>query len=50
MPGGGQESNVIRTYIETLLELPWNKISKDNQRYQACKADPGRRTIMVSSR
>ena len=30
MPGGGQESNVIRTYIETLLELPWNKISKDN--------------------
>lgn len=30
MPGGGQESNVIRTYIETLLELPWNKTSKDN--------------------
>ena len=30
MPGGGQESNVIRTYIETLLELPWNKMSKDN--------------------
>ena len=29
-PGGGQESNVIRTYIETLLELPWNKTSKDN--------------------
>ncbi len=23
-------SNVIRTYIETLLELPWNKTSKDN--------------------
>lgn len=30
MPGGCQESNVIRTYIETLLELPWNKTSKDN--------------------
>ena len=30
MPGGDQESNVIRTYIETLLELPWNKTSKDN--------------------
>lgn len=30
MSGGGQESNVIRTYIETLLELPWNKTSKDN--------------------
>jgi len=24
------ESNVSRGYIETLLELPWNKVSKDN--------------------
>lgn len=30
MPGGSQEANVLRTYIETLLELPWNKTSKDN--------------------
>ena len=30
MPGGSQEGNVIRTYIETLLELPWKKTSKDN--------------------
>lgn len=30
MPGGSQEGNVIRTYIETLLELPWKKQSKDN--------------------
>ena len=30
MPGGSQEGNVIRTYIETLLELPWKKASKDN--------------------
>lgn len=30
MPGGSQEGNVIRTYIETLLDLPWNKVSKDN--------------------
>lgn len=30
MPGGSQEANVLRTYIETLLELPWNKMSKDN--------------------
>lgn len=29
-PGGSQEGNVIRTYIETLLELPWKKMSKDN--------------------
>ncbi|MEG0961483.1 MAG: endopeptidase La [Lachnospiraceae bacterium] len=25
------ESGVIRGYIETLLELPWNKVSKDNR-------------------
>ena len=31
MPSGSQEANVLRTYIETLLELPWNKMSKDNQ-------------------
>lgn len=30
MPGGSQEANVLRTYIETLLELPWNKVSRDN--------------------
>lgn len=30
MPGGSQEANVLRTYIEILLELPWNKVSKDN--------------------
>ncbi|MCI8661304.1 MAG: endopeptidase La [Lachnospiraceae bacterium] len=30
MPGSSQESNVIRTYIETLLELPWNKMARDN--------------------
>ena len=30
MPGGSQEGNVLRTYIETLLELPWKKVSKDN--------------------
>lgn len=30
MPGGSQEANVLRTYVETLLELPWNKMSRDN--------------------
>lgn len=30
MLGGSQEANVLRTYIETLLELPWNKMSRDN--------------------
>ena len=31
MPAGSQEANVLRTYIETLLELPWTKVSKDNE-------------------
>ena len=31
MPGGSQETNVLRTYIETVLEMPWKKVSRDNQ-------------------
>ncbi len=31
MPGGSQEANVLRSYIETVMELPWKKMSKDNQ-------------------
>ena len=31
MPGGRQEANVLRTYIETVLEMPWKKTSRDNQ-------------------
>jgi ATP-dependent Lon protease len=34
MPSGSQEANVLRTYIETLLELPWNKTSRDNNDIQ----------------
>lgn len=30
IPGGAQEANVLRSYIETVLELPWKKTSKDN--------------------
>lgn len=29
--GSSSESAVSRSYIETLLELPWNKVSKDNR-------------------
>ncbi|MGC4019314.1 MAG: endopeptidase La [Muricomes sp.] len=29
-PGSQAESGVIRTYIETLLEMPWNKTVKDS--------------------
>lgn len=31
IPPGSQESTVSRTYIETLLELPWEKASIDNK-------------------
>ena len=30
MPSGSQDANVLRTYLETVLELPWNKVTKDN--------------------
>ena len=28
------ESNMLRTYIEWLVELPWSNSTKDNIRYQ----------------
>ena len=31
MPMGSQEAYVSRNYIETLLELPWGKMSRDNK-------------------
>ena len=30
MPQGSHEGSVIRTYLETCIELPWTKQSKDN--------------------
>lgn len=30
MPPGGQDTNVLRTYLETVLELPWGKLTRDN--------------------
>jgi len=30
IPGASPEHNVIRTYIELVLELPWNKYTEDN--------------------
>lgn len=29
MPYGSSEGGVIRTYLDTCLELPWNKVTKD---------------------
>ena len=31
MPAASSESSMIRGYIETILEMPWNKASKDNK-------------------
>lgn len=31
MPSGSQEGTVSRTYIESLLDLPWNKVQKENR-------------------
>lgn len=30
MPYGSQEASVIRSYLDTILELPWNKFTKDS--------------------
>lgn len=30
MPGASQEVNVIRNYLETIFDIPWNKKTKDN--------------------
>ena len=29
MPDGSQEASVIRTYLDTVLDLPWNTATKD---------------------
>lgn len=29
MPYGSQEASVIRTYLDTVIELPWNTLTKD---------------------
>ena len=30
MPPSSSESAVVRTYLDTVLEMPWNKLSKEN--------------------
>lgn len=30
MPSGSQDANVLRSYLETVLQLPWNKATRDN--------------------
>jgi len=37
MSGNNSEGNVIRTYIETLLALPWNKVSNETHSIMAAR-------------
>ena len=37
MPGNSQEAAVIRTYLDTVLDLPWSEFTKDN--YDLSKAE-----------
>ena len=30
MPSGSPENNIVRTYLEYVVELPWNKFTEDN--------------------
>lgn len=30
MPVNAAESSILRTYLETVLEMPWNRVSEDN--------------------
>ena len=31
MPGAGQEVAVVRNYVDTMLSLPWNKMTRDSR-------------------
>ena len=44
MPSGSQEGTVSRTYIETLLELPWQKVQKENKNIRKAE-DPERGSL-----
>lgn len=37
MPAGSQDANVLRTYLETVLELPWNKSTRDHMDLKRAK-------------
>lgn len=37
MPGGSQEANVLHSYIETLLDMPWKKMTKDSEDIKRAK-------------
>ena len=45
MPNGSQEGTVSRTYIETLLELPWQKAFPGKPRYQESGEDSERGSL-----
>ena len=39
------ESGVIRTYIETLLEMPWDKAGERQSGYRICRGSAGSRSL-----
>ncbi|MEE1219394.1 MAG: endopeptidase La [Ruminococcus sp.] len=39
MPYGAQEASVIRTYLDTIIELPWNTSTKDKLNIAKIKKD-----------
>ena len=39
MPGGSQDANVLRTYLETVLELPWDQMIDDAEKKGLLKPD-----------
>ncbi|MFR3390891.1 MAG: hypothetical protein ACLTT1_09935 [[Clostridium] scindens] len=46
----GREVGVIRTYIETMLEMPWDKVCRGSQGYRLCQEGAGRGSLTAWSR
>ena len=45
LPPGAPDYNVIRTYLDYVLELPWNKPTEIVARYRACAPGAGRGSL-----
>ena len=37
MPPGSHEATVVRTYLDTVFELPWNAFTKENIDLEKCR-------------
>ena len=45
--GSPAETGVIRTYIETMLEMPWDKMCEEHSGYCLCKRSIGSRALRI---